>query len=106
MEPPARHFRRLEVRKRPKPVHPRGPVHHLTEAETIRIIVMHNFPHIPTGQIATQLSLPESTVKSFLESRDRFHMIFLERGCPRLLIKIETEQQAIEELRGELLIDY
>jgi hypothetical protein len=86
-------------RKRPKPDHPRYPVHHLTEAEIIRIIVMHEPLHIPKDQLTTQLGIPESTVKSVLKSRDRFHTILPKRGRPRLFINLETEQQAINELR-------
>jgi hypothetical protein len=76
----------------PKRVHPLKKVNDIRRFSQNKMVACKLCP-----KNIAQLGIPESTVKSFIKSRDKFHTIFPKRGRPRLLINIETDQQGRDD---------
>jgi hypothetical protein len=75
--------------KRGPPLHPRGPVTHLTEEQKIWILHEHRLGLKP-ADTAKRVGVPDSTVRHFLSSYQKTHKLFPRRGRPRLERDTET----------------
>jgi hypothetical protein len=69
--------------KRSPPLHPRGRVHYTTELDKFQINYCHSMG-FPTSQIVTQSGFPESTIRSTIQSFQRYEMLTPKRGRPHV----------------------
>jgi hypothetical protein len=72
--------------KRGLPMHPRGPVHHLTETQKIKIISLRQIGVSPLAMahnFSPTMGASVSTIEKFIRSYDKTQVLFSRRDRPR-----------------------